>query len=253
MCDSEISPEAKIGRRVQIGHGARVYPWARIEDGTVIGDYCIIGHPTGEARGETVIGPGSTVRSHTVIYRDVETGPQFQTGHHALVRDGTRAGVNLRMGSYSDIEGACTIGDYCRLHGFTHVGRGSRIGHFVWIFSSTILLNDPLPPSHIERPVVLEDGVVVCAAALVMPGAILRQGAFITAGAHAHGDVPAGAVVEGLRGQVISHVALLANLEAGTCHPWMRHFAGAYPPEAQERIESLLAGILASRRPSPRA
>lgn len=242
-----ISSLAKIGERVDIGDAVRIYPWVEIGDDTVIGDYSIVGYPTADDRGRTVIGPGSTIRSHAVIYRDVETGPNFQTGHHALIREGTRAGINLRVGSYSDIEGDCVIGDYCRLHGYVHVGRGSRIGHFVWIFSSTTLLNDPLPPSHIASPVTIEDGVVVCVSCLVMPGAVLRRGAFITAGSHAHGEVPAGGVVRGTRGEIISHVALLANLDSKICHPWMRHFADAYPESARGRIEDLLASILESR------
>jgi UDP-3-O-[3-hydroxymyristoyl] glucosamine N-acyltransferase len=243
-----IFPDAKIGRRVEIGTGARVYPWVEIGDDTTIGDYCIIGHPIAADAGETVIGAGSTIRSHSVIYRDVQTGPQFQTGHHSLVRDGTRAGANLRLGSFADIEGECTIGDYCRFHGYSHVGRGSRIGNFVWIYSNTILLNDPLPPSHIESPVTIEDGVVVCATAIVMPGAVLRRGSFICAGARAYGEVPPGSVVEGPRGEVVSHVALMAHMETGTSHPWMRHFQDAYPLEAQERIRALGDQILAERR-----
>jgi len=248
MRDRDISPDARIGERVDIGYGTRIYAGVQIGDGCTIGDHCSIGLPAGNATGETVIGPGSAIRSHTSIYRDVQTGPQFQTGHHALIRDGARVGVNLRLGSYSDIEGACEIGDYVRLHGYVHIGRGSHIGSFVWIFSSTILLNDPLPPSHVERPVTIEDGAVVCATALLMPGAVLRKGAFITAGAHACGEVPAGAVVEGPQGKVISHVAILAHMETGTCHPWMRHFADAYPPEAQPRIRALFEEIVASRK-----
>ncbi len=245
---SYISPAAKIGRGVEIGVGTRVYPWVDIGDRSTIGDYCIIGHPTSGATGMTRVGPDSVIRSHTVIYRDVHTGPQLQTGHHALVRDGMRAGINLRMGSFADIEGDCRIGDYCRFHGYSHVGRGSKIGDFVWLFSNTILLNDPLPPSHIDKPATIEDGVVVCAGALVMPGAILRTGSFICAGARAYGEIPPGAVVEGPRGQVISHVALMAHMETGTCHPWMHHFHDAYPAEAQERIRALGDRIIAGRR-----
>ena len=243
-----VSPEAKIGRNVEIGIGTRIYPWVELGDDTTIGDFCIIGHPTRSCTGKTVIGPGSVIRSHSVIYRDVELGERFETGHHALMRDGVRAGINLRMGSFADIEGDCVVGDYCRFHGYSHIGRGSRIGSFVWIFSNTILLNDPLPPSHIERPVTVEDGVVVCATAIAMPGAVLRTGAFICAGARAYGDVPPGGVVEGPRGEVVSHVALLAHLETRTSHPWMGHFHDAYPPEAQERIRALAENIQNDRR-----
>lgn len=248
MDRDHVSPEAKIGRNVQIGLGTRVYPCAEIGDNTVIGDYCIIGHPTGAATGRTVIGRDSIVRSHTVIYQDVELGPQLQTGHHVLIRDGARAGINLRIGSFSDIEGDCTIGDWCRMHSYAHVGRGSRVGSFVWLFSLTILMNDPLPPSHVERPVTVEDGVVVSAGAIVMPGAVLRQGAFICAGARPRDEVPPGAVVEGARGEIVSHVALMTHAETATGHPWMRHFADAYPAEAQDRIRALYDQIMAARR-----
>jgi UDP-3-O-[3-hydroxymyristoyl] glucosamine N-acyltransferase len=247
---SFVSPEARIGGNVQIGVASHIYAWAEIGDDAVIGDYCIIGHPAGgvSAGGRTVIGPGSTVRSHTVVYQDVAVGPQFQTGHHGLVRERTRAGINLRMGTYTTIEGDCEIGDYTRLHGYVHVGKGSRIGNFVWLYSLTTLSNDALPPSHVELPVTIEDGVVVCIGVLLMPGAVLRKGAFICAGARAGGEVPPGAVVEGPRGQIRSHVSQMVHMETQIVHPWMRHYYDAYPPEAQPRIQALRDEILAQRR-----
>ena len=247
--ESLISPSARIGRNLQIGVGTRIHDGAEIGDDTVIGDYCIVGCPVSGSAAATVIGPGSTIRSHAVVYQDVQTGPGFQAGHHTLVRDGTRAGVNLRIGSFTDLEGACEIGDYCRFHGYVHVGRGSRIGSFVWLYSLTTLTNDPLPPSHLEKPVTIEDGVVVCVGCTILPGAILRQGAFVSAGTKVRGEVPPGAVVAGEPGRVSGHVTSLVNLESGLQHPWMNHFADAYPPEAQERIRTLLEAI---RRQRPR-
>lgn len=247
---SLVSPEAKIGQNVRIGFACHIYPWAEIGDGSVVGDYCIVGHPAAgsSATGRTVIGPGSTIRSHTIVYQDVDLGGSFQTGHHALVRERTRAGINLRMGTYTTIEGHVEIGDYTRLHGYVHVGQGSRIGSFVWLYSLTTLMNDPLPPSHIELPVTVEDGVVVCVGALVMPGTVMRKGAFICSGSRAAGEIPPGAVVEGPRGEIRLHVSQMVSLESKLAHPWMRHFANAYPPEAQERLAALRDEIIAQRR-----
>lgn len=244
---SFVSPEARIGKNVQIGIASRVYPWVEIGDDSAIGDFCIIGHPAGgaAANGRTVIGPGSVVRSHAVIYQDVHVGPNFQTGHHALLRDGVRAGINLRIGSFSDLEGECTIGDYCRFHGYVQAARGSKIGSFVWLFSLVTLTADPLPPSHFERPSVVEDGVVVCVGCTVLPGTWLRKGAFVCAGSCARGEVPPGGVVDGHRGQVVSHVTQLGQKKLGIAHPWMGHFADAYPEAAQERIQALHQEILA--------
>jgi len=246
---SLIDPKAKLGRRVQIGHGARIYGSAHIGDDCQLGDHCIIGHPAGGrwSNQPVVLGSGATIRSHSVIYEGSEFGPKLETGHHVLIREGTIAGPNLRVGSFSDLEGDCTIGDFCRFHSYTHVGRGSRIGHFVWLYSLTTLTNDPLPPSDLVAAVVLEDGVVVCVGATLMPGTILRRGAYVSAQSTVSGEVPAGAVVSGPQGRIVSHVSFVMNLEHGIRHPWMGHFSSHYPEEAQPRLRQLREAILAGR------
>lgn len=195
-----------------------------------------------------MIGPGSTIRSFSVIYSGSRFGSRLETGHHVVIREQTNAGENLRIGNFSDIEGHCAIGDYCRFHGYAHVGRGSRIGHFVWLFSLTTATNDPLPPSSLAEPVVMEDGVVVCVGVTLMPGVRLGKGAFVTAGTLARGEIPPGAVVAGPECRIVSHVSQLMHLDSGTRHPWMRHFAEKYPPESHERLAGLLSEILATRQ-----
>lgn len=245
-----VSPEAEIGEGCRFGESVRVYAGVQLGSGSSVGDFCVLGHPTREPRDSEPlsIGAGALIRSHAVLYRGSTLGPDLETGHHVVIREGTTAGANLRVGNYSDIEGECRIGDYTRLHGYVHVGRGSSIGDFVWIFSQATLMNDPLPPSRLTRPVVVGDGVVIGVGALIMPGASLMTGAFVAAGTKVSGPVRAGAVVEGPETREVTHVALLADLAEGLRHPWMNHFADAYPAEAQERIERLRRAILESRR-----
>ena len=237
---SLIDPTADIGSNTQISATTRIFGNVQIGDGVKIDDYCVIGQPTGNT-GEPplVIRKNAVIRSHTVIYEGSTFGPQLETGHHVIIRAGTRAGKNLRVGNHSDIEGHCVIGDYCRFHGYVHVGRGSRIGHFVWLFSLTTLTNDPLPPSDTELPVTIEDGVVACVNTTILPGTRLGKGAYLAAGAHVEGNIPAGAVVKGTGGEVKSHVSLLANFEHGIRHPWMNHFDRGYPSEARARLLTL--------------
>lgn len=237
---SLIDPTAEIGTNTQISSTARVYGNVQIGDGVRIDDFCVIGQPTGST-GEPplVIGDDAIIRSHTVLYEGSTFGSQLETGHHVIIRGGTRAGTNLRVGNHSDIEGHCEIGDFCRFHGYVHVGRGSTIGHFVWLFSLTTLTNDPLPPSEIELPVTVEDGAVVCVNTTILPGTRLGKGSYLAAGAHVEGNIPAGAVVTGSDGKVTSHVSLLANFEHGIRHPWMNHFERGYPTEAHARLLAL--------------
>lgn len=244
-----ISPKAKLGCNVRVGNFSTIRETAVIGDNCSIGEHCLIGHEAGGAwRGKPLlIGPGSTIRSHTIIYEGSDLGPDFQTGHHVLIREGTRAGFHLRIGSFSDIEGDCVIGDCGHFHGYTHVGRGSKLGHFVHLYSLSILLNDPLPPSEILEPVVLEDGVVVCVGATVMAGTTLGLGSLVSARSMAHGQVPPGAVVDGPDGKIVSHVTHLVDFRNGIKHPWMRNFANRYPESVQERLRALEAAVLAGR------
>jgi serine acetyltransferase len=129
------------------------------------------------------------------------------------------------------------------MHGYAHVGRGARIGDFVWLFSLTTLMNDPLPPSHLSAPVSIGDMVTVCVNAQLMPGTEIGRGALIASGAVASGLVPPGSVIAGAEGGVGGQVRFLMHMESRTRHPWYKHFSDAYPERARARIERLGAEI----------
>ena len=242
-----VDPGAKLGSGIVIGAQTVVHDGVEIGDDSVIQEQCLIGLKGVIGESPLVIGPGSVIRSHTVIYRSSSFGERLETGHHVVIRENTKAGINLRVGNLCDIEGDCTLGDFCRLHGYVHVGKGSHIGNFVWLFSLCTTTNDPLPPSLLQIPVTIEDGAVVCVGVTLMPGAIVGQGAFICAGARAKGIIPPGAVVEGSDGRIVNHVCHLLHMQTGSQHPWMRHYRKGYPPEAIVRLEALEREILKNR------
>lgn len=234
-----VDPKARLGRGVTVGHGSIVYGNVEIGDGTRIGELCVIGHPAGPGRPPLRIGRDSLVRSHSVLYEGSTLGDRLETGHHVLIRENTTAGVNLRAGGQCQVQGDCVLGDYVRLHTSVQVGKGTRIGHFVWVFPNVVFTNDPLPPSELEVPVTVEDGAVISTAAILMPGTTVGFGAFIGACARASGAIPPGAVVEGNPGQVVGDVRRLLSLEHGLRHPWMNHFHRGYPDDARARLQAL--------------
>jgi UDP-3-O-[3-hydroxymyristoyl] glucosamine N-acyltransferase len=239
-----IHQGAVLERGCTIGAHSVVHAGCVVGEGSSIGESCVLGvrGPAEPLR----IGARSLIRSHTVIYSGSVLDEGLETGHHVVIREGSNIGRNLRIGNFSDIEGGCTIGDYCRFHGYVHVGKGARIGSFVWLYSLTTLLNDPLPPSHVAAPVSIGDGAVVCVGSTLMPEARLGSGAFVAAGSVVSGEVPAGAVVAH-EGTTHGHVTNLVHMPSGTRHPWMRHFASAFPEAAQPRIRALLDEILAGK------
>jgi len=249
--DCRVSVHASIGGELIIGPGSVIHDEVVLGDGSVIGECCVIGHRGPGGGGPLVIGSRSTIRSHSVLYAGSRFGAQLETGHHVVIRENTVAGENLRVGNFNDIEGHCTIGDFCRFHGYAHVGKGSRIGNFVWLFSLTTATNDPMPPSIQAEPVTVHDGAVVCVGVTIMPGAVIGKGAFVSAGAVAKGNIPPGAVVVGPDARVVNHVSRLMHLPSGTCHPWMRHFEKGFPPEARPRLQQLYTEIMENRLTLP--
>lgn len=243
---AQVHPHARVGTQVTIGAYSIIGADAVIGDRCTIESHCTLA--TNGPAGEPLhLGPDSIVRSHSIIYRGSHFPDRLETGHHVIIREHTRAGSNLRVGNFSDIEGDCTIGDFTRFHGYVHLGKRSRVGNFVWIFSLSTLTNDPLPPSEIASAVEIDDGAVICVNVALLPGSRLGAGAFATAGSTVRGSVPVGAVVSGPDGRIIAHVSQLADLASGTRHPWMRHFSRGYPPEAQMRLKELEAQIMQSR------
>jgi UDP-3-O-[3-hydroxymyristoyl] glucosamine N-acyltransferase len=250
MIDSSaiVHPGARIGKDVEIGPFTVVHANVEIGDQCVIHEHCVIGARGPQTTAPLVLGPRAIIRSHTVVYQNSTIGPRLETGHHVVIRERSQIGENLRVGNFSDIEGDCTIGDFARFHGYVHVGKGGRIGSFVWLFSLTTATNDPLPPSSLADPVHIDDGAVVCVGATLMPGCRIGKGAFVSAGAMASGDIPKGAVVSGPAGTVVNHVSRLMNLAGGLRHPWMRHYRSVYPEHAQERLDALLVEVLENRQ-----
>lgn len=241
-----ISNKAIIGENSEIGEFTIIHDNVVIGNNVTIGSNCIIGHPTKSTNENLYIGDDSVIRSHSILYQGSNFEKKLETGHHVLIRENTVAGINLRIGSFSDIEGDVVIGDYSRFHSYVHVGKGSSIGSFVWLYSLVTLTNDPLPPSHAHRPVKIEDGVVVCVNSTIYPGVCLKKGAFVSAGSNVNRDLNVGQVFQSGKNNSV-HVANLINLDYHIHHPWMNHFKEAYPKSSWSRIDKLKEEIMLSQ------
>ena len=160
--------DVTIGNNVNIGHGSIIYPNVVIGDNTFIGPYSILGEPTGSFYNEnsvsvekhdfkkTIIGPNSVIRSHSIIYEDVEIGDGFQSGHRITVREKSVLGINCSVGTLSDIQGSVSIGKYVRLHSNAHIGQHSIIEDYAWIYPYVVLTNDPHPPVYSPKGVTIK-------------------------------------------------------------------------------------------------
>ena len=100
----------------------------------------------------TVIGAGSTLRSHTVVYAGTTIGDRFQTGHHVLVRENTTIGDDVSIGSLSVVEHTVTIGDKVRIHSQNFIPEFTVLEEGAWIGPRVTVTNAPVPASARSRP-----------------------------------------------------------------------------------------------------
>lgn len=222
------------GSAVVIHPTSIVHPDVTLHDSVVIGPYCVIGSDHGPLR----LGPGTIVRSHSVIEGGTVIGDRLETGHHALIRTANEIGHNLRLGSYSSIEGHAAIGDYVRIHGRSEVPRAD-IRHFARIYANSYVTDNRLPPSSVQVTTVMDEGSVITIGCVLVAGVRLGIGSFVGAGTTVTRDVPDGMALVG------SRVVPVTSLRwKGYSYPWTGYYREDYEPEAWPRIDELHRRIM---------
>jgi len=249
---SWVSPNARLGTGVTIGPMSVVHDGVALGDEAFVGSNVVLGEPTEDFYHSPSyepkpcrIGRGAVIRSHSVVYAGVTIGDNFSSGHHVTIREGTQLGVNVQVGTQSDIQGRLQIGDYTRIHSGVFVAQDTFIEEFVWIFPHAVLTNDPHPPSDTcTKGPTLRRFSVIGAHATIMPAVEVGAGALVGAATLVRHDVPPDAVVVGVPGRVVGTTAEI------TCHdgrleqvyPWWTHFRRGYPDGVLPEIDGGFSG-----------
>ncbi|MCU6434597.1 N-acetyltransferase [Undibacterium sp. Jales W-56] len=229
-----VSPAAKIGKSIKIGAFSIIHDKVEIGDESEIGSHCEIGIATPLSDGSPlIIGAHSTIRSHSIFYAGSIFGDRLVTGHRVTVREGTHAGLNLQIGTLSDIQGDCTIGDYVRLHSNVHIGKKSVVGNFVWIFPYVVLTNDPTPPSSTLLGCEIGDYTAVATMSVVLPGVKIGQHCLIGAHACVGKNVADGMIAAGIPAKTLGPTSNIQLRDGSglSAYPWTTHFHRGYPEE----------------------
>ena len=248
---NRISSKANIGKNVKIGYFTIIHDNVTIGDNTVIEDHCIIGYPTKLAGKKSLfIGENSHIRSHSIFYEGSTLGNNLVTGHSVLVRENTEAGKYLQIGSYSDIEGECIIGNYVKMHTGVQVGKKAKIGNLVWLFPRVQFTNDPFPPSKYLESVTINDLAVIATSSILLPGISVGIGSFVAAGSIVKNDVPDVMCVAGNPAKIVARIDQLRSFKYPIKYPWPTYFRQGYPEESfplmdllVDKIESLIQKI----------
>ena len=231
-----ISNKANIGKNVIISNTTKVFDNVTIEDGVIIGDNCLIGYSNTENNSKKLtIKKNTKINSHSIIYLNSIIGENSIIGHNVLVREETIIENNVQIGSFSDIEGYCLIESYSKLHSNVHIGQGSKILSYSWLFPYVILTNDPIPPSNIRDGVIIEPFSVVCTRSTVLPGKTLGFGSFVGANSLVNINLKPETIGSGnpfkQRGNI--NLIKIPNKQK-SAYPWTTRFNKDYPKNIEE-------------------
>lgn len=234
-----IGDNVTIDDDVYIDYGCIIRDNVHIKKGCFIGARSILGEYLLEFYKERnnkvhplVIGENALIRTENVIYGDTFIGDNFQSGHKVTIRENSQIGNNVRIGTLSDIQGYCTIGNYVNLHSNVHIGNGSIIKDFVWIFPYVVLTNDPTPPSEVLKGVVVENFSVIATGSIILPGVHIEEDSLIGAGSVVNRDVGRESVVAGNPAKEICSIRKIKDKITGEqVYPWRYSFTRGMPWE----------------------
>lgn len=233
-----MGENVKLGTNINIGPNSVIYDNVEIGDNSDIGSNVILGEPLGNyySNKETYnnpslkIGSGALIRSGTKIYAGSVIGDKFECGHNVTIRENTQAGFNWRVGTLSDIQGHCDIGDYVRFHSNVHIGHKCKIANYVWIFPYVVLTNDPHPPSNELLGVTVDEFAVIATMSVILPGVRIGKNALIGAGSIVKRDVEEESVVAGNPAKPVCTVRDIKSKTTDLAvYPWAEHFDRSMP------------------------
>jgi acetyltransferase-like isoleucine patch superfamily enzyme len=229
---AQVSPGAKLGDAVEIGPFSIIHGNVILGNRVKVGAYCELGISTPLGDGTPlIIGDDSLIRSHSVFYESSSFGAGLTTGHHVTVREKTTAGAGFQIGTLSEIQGDCVVGDYVRFQSNVFVGKKTTIGNFVWVLPYVVLTNDPTPPSNVLIGCTIEDYATIAAGSVVLPGVIVGHHSLVAAHSCVTKNVPSDMVVAGVPARIVGEAKTIKLRDGSNkpAYPWTHHFTRGYP------------------------
>ena len=203
---------AVLGKEVRIHPGVVIESGVRLDEGVEVFPGAYLGKaPKGASataremqyERRVLIGPGTSVGPHAVIYYDVEIGAGTLIGDGASIREQCRVGSQCIISRYVTVNYNTRIGDRTRIMDMTHLTGNCVIGDDVFISCSVSTANDNVMVTrqYEEGKVVgpnIGNRVSIGEGACILPGVEIGEGALVGAGAVVTKDVEAYALVMGV-------------------------------------------------------
>lgn len=219
-----------IERGCILGDYVKLNSGVHLGAGSRLGDYVLVGHPTKAQirdfdpacfservrdllieQPTTVIGPGATIHSHSVIYLHVRIGTGFVTGHHILIREHTTIGARCVFGTYASCDGYTAVGNDVHIGQYAQLSQAARIGKGIFIGGHTVFSDNRMAIRRVEEDLfgaVIEDYARIGLNCVILPGVHIGHDAMIGAGSVVTKDIPPAVLAYGNPCRVVRDLTL---------------------------------------------
>ncbi len=222
--DAVIGPGAVIhaGTRIAagctIGAAAVIHAGTTLEAGCLVEDHAVLGKrprlrpgsSAAGALGELVLGAGVTVCCGAVLYAGSTVGAASIVGDQTQIRERVRIGEGSVIGRGSSVDFDAHIGDRVLIQTGVYVTGGSIVEDDVFLGPGVSTTNDDAMGRHPRgeslRGPTFRRACRVGGGAVLVPGVVVGEEAFIAAGALVTRDVAPRAVVMGVPARVVREV-----------------------------------------------
>jgi len=175
----------------------------------IVDEGVLLGYPPGRPGqyAPARIGRGAKLRAGTIVYAGVEIGDDFETGHHAVVREDNRIGSHCTLWNNSTIDYGCVIGDRVRIHCNIYIAQFTTIEDDVFLAPGVTIANDPHPicTKCMQGPTI-KRGARIGVNVTLLPLITIGENALIGSGSVVTKDVPAGMLAVGNPARIVGPV-----------------------------------------------
>jgi len=205
---------------------AEVHPTAIVYPGTVLGEgvrvleHAVVGKqpvlsPRSTAKREplppTELGDGTVVSTGAIVFAGSQVGARVILGDQSCVRERVTIGDDVVLGRGSLVENDTTIGAMSRIQADAYITAYSTLEEHVFVAPCVVTTNDDFmgrTEQRLERIAgpTIRRGARVGGGAVLCPGVVIGEEAFVGAGAVVTRDVPDRVVVVGNPARVLREV-----------------------------------------------
>ena len=205
---SEIAATAIVHAGTVVGEGCRILDYA------VVGKQPVLSPRSTTAQDELPpleLGPGTVVSTGAVVFAGSSLGERVIVGDQACVRERCTIGDDVVIGRGSLVENDTEVGARTKIQADAYVTAYSLLEEDVFIAPCVVTANDNFMGRterrhKLRRGPTIRRGARVGAAAVLLPGIVVGEEAFVGAGAVVLRDIPPRAVVVGNPARAIREV-----------------------------------------------